>query len=140
MASGLEGVVATTTRLSDVDGERGRLTIVGYPVEELAEHATFEDVACLLLRGRLPDRAAAAAFARDLAARRALAPATLAAVREAAGAGAHPMAALRMAAATLGIGGAEEPESDAMTVIAALPAIVGAYWRLKRGEAPVPVR
>jgi len=53
-ASGLEEVVAATTRLSDVDGERGRLVLAGVPVEELAGHATFEEVAFRLFRGHAP--------------------------------------------------------------------------------------
>ena len=56
MREGLEDVVAASTRLSDVDGEAGRLTIAGYAVEDLAPFATFEEVAYLLLHGRLPDR------------------------------------------------------------------------------------
>jgi citrate synthase len=43
-ASGLDGVVVASTALSDVDGERGRLIFRGYPVEELVERATFEEV------------------------------------------------------------------------------------------------
>src|SRR6266516_4575324 len=72
MAAGLEGVVATTTRLSEVDGEAGRLTIAGYAVEDLAPHASFEEVAYLLLHGRVPEPAESARFARDLAERRVL--------------------------------------------------------------------
>jgi citrate synthase len=53
-ASGLEDVVAATTRLSDVDGEAGRLVIAGAPIEELAGRVTFEDVVHLLWRGREP--------------------------------------------------------------------------------------
>jgi citrate synthase len=40
--TGLEGVVAASTRLSHVDGERGELIIAGYPLPELAAHATFD--------------------------------------------------------------------------------------------------
>ena len=47
MADGLDGVVATSTRLSHVDGEAGRLTLAGYAVEDLAPHASFEEVAHL---------------------------------------------------------------------------------------------
>lgn len=53
-ASGLEDVVAAYTRLSDVDGEAGRLVIAGYPVEELAGRVTFEEAVFLLRSGRLP--------------------------------------------------------------------------------------
>ena len=54
---GLDGVVAAATALSDVDGERGELTIAGYPLQELAPHATFEETTWLLWHGTLPDAA-----------------------------------------------------------------------------------
>ena len=53
-ASGLEDVIAATTRLSDVDGEAGRLVIAGTAVEDLAGEVTFEDAINLVWRGRLP--------------------------------------------------------------------------------------
>ncbi|MFT3769526.1 MAG: citrate synthase [Minicystis sp.] len=48
VASGLEGVVVADTKLSEVDGERGRLVIAGRDVEQLAGAATFEEAAALL--------------------------------------------------------------------------------------------
>ena len=47
-ANGLDGVVVAETRLSDVDGEQGRLVIAGHDVEELALRASFEEAAALL--------------------------------------------------------------------------------------------
>jgi citrate synthase len=140
MTDGLEGVVATSTRLSHVDGEAGRLTIAGYAVEDLAPHASFEDVAHLLVHGRLPEPSERERFARELAARRALPRAASAVLRAAAASNAPPMDALRMAAALLSLGREENPLDDAMTAIAAFPTIVGAYWRLRRGDTPVAVR
>src|SRR5438552_19075447 len=101
MADGLDGIVAATTRLSHVDGEAGRRTIAGYAVEELAPHASFEDVAYLLLHGRLPEPHERTVFAGDLASRRALPSAVVDVLREAAAAKAEPMDALRMAAGLL---------------------------------------
>ncbi|MGH7296509.1 MAG: citrate/2-methylcitrate synthase, partial [Polyangiaceae bacterium] len=46
--TGLEGVVVAETRLSDVDGERGRLVIAGRDVEQLAGAVSFEEVCALL--------------------------------------------------------------------------------------------
>src|SRR5260370_17715627 len=46
--TGLEGVVVADTRLSDVDGELGRLIIAGQDVEVLARTSRFEDVCALL--------------------------------------------------------------------------------------------
>lgn len=140
MSEGLEGVVAASTRLSQVDGEAGRLTIAGYAVDDLAPAATFEEVAYLLLNGRLPERDERARFARDLAARRELPHAAIALLREAAAAKTKTMDALRMATPVLSLGSREDPVEDAMTAIAAFPTIVGTYWRIRRGESPVPVR
>ena len=44
MQSGLEGVVVAETRLSEVDGEGGRLVICGHDVEELAQRCDFESL------------------------------------------------------------------------------------------------
>src|SRR5438034_4927410 len=140
MAADLEGVVATSTRLSHVDGEAGRLTIAGYAVEDLAPYARFEEVAFLLLHARLPDPSELALFTQDLAGRRALPRAGLDVLREAAAAQAPPMDMLRMATALLSLGRQENPLDDALTAIASFPTIVGAYWRMRSGAAPVPVR
>jgi citrate synthase len=140
MRDGLEDVVAASTRLSHVDGEAGRLTIAGYAVEDLAPYASFEDVVHLLLHGRLPEPADRVGFARDFAERRALPRAAVEVLREAASAKAPPIDALRMAAPVLSLGRPENPLDDAMTAIASFPTIVGTYWRIRHGEAPVPVR
>jgi citrate synthase len=50
-ANGLEDVIAATTRLSDVDGEAGRLVIAGKAVEELSGHVSFEEAVHLLWHG-----------------------------------------------------------------------------------------
>jgi citrate synthase len=140
MAEGLESVVAASTRFSHVDGQAGQLLLCGYAVEDLAQHATFEEVAYLFLNGHLPEPAERVRFARSMAIRRAIPRAALGVLREAAAAKVPPMDALRMAAATLSIGRAEEPLDDALTAIASFPTIVGSYWRISNGEEPVPVR
>ena len=52
-----------------IDGERGILRYRGYPIEELAEHSTFLEVAWLLMRGELPSKADLAAFRSRVAPR-----------------------------------------------------------------------
>jgi citrate synthase len=133
--AGLDGVVAAVTRLSHVDGERGELVIAGYDVEALAEHATFEETTWLLWHGALPSRRELDAFRAALASRRTLPPATLALLAECARAGVAPMDALRMGVDTLSLV-APEP----IGIVARAPAIVAAYWRLRRGEAPIAPR
>jgi len=51
---GLEGLVAGETRISDIDGIRGRLRYRGYPIEDLVAHASFEETSYLILHGELP--------------------------------------------------------------------------------------
>ena len=133
--AGLEGVVAATTRLSHVDGERGELVIAGFPVGELAEHATFEETTWLLWHGDLPVTAQLESFRAELAAARTLSPATVALLRECAHADLDPMDALRTAAGTISLRG-EDPAG----VVACIPTIVAAYWRLRRGKEPVAPR
>ena len=51
---GLAGVPATKSNISDIDGEKGILAYRGYPIEQLAQHSTFEETSLLLLDGKLP--------------------------------------------------------------------------------------
>src|SRR6202162_4899508 len=53
---GLEGVVANTTRLSDVIGDRGQLIYCGYDINELAGKVSYEKVVYLLRNNKLPNR------------------------------------------------------------------------------------
>jgi citrate synthase len=132
---GLEGVVATTTRLSHVDGERGELVIAGYPVDQLAAHATFEETTWLLWHGSLPAAAQLETFRDALAGVRRLPEATLALLRECARRQMPAMDALRVAAGTLSL------ESDEATgIVARVPVIVAFYWRLRHGREPIPPR
>lgn len=140
MGHDLDGVIATETRLSMVDGEAGRLLLAGYAVEDLAPNAAFEEVVFLFLHGHLPDRSERSRFTADLASRRALSPAVMEVLSEAASRRAPPIDAIRMAVALLSLGREEEPLEDAMTAIASFPAIVGAYWRLLHGQKPAAIR
>ena len=134
-ASGLDGVVAAATALSQVDGERGELVIAGYPVDQLAEHATFEETTWLLWHGDLPSVADLDAFGRGLAAVRAIPETTLALLRDGARRRLDAMDALRMAAGTLAF-----RSDEAVGIVASLPTIVAAYWRLRQGLEPVTPR
>ena len=107
--------MATSTRLSHVDGEAGRLTIAGYLVEDLAPRASFEEVAFLLLNGRVPESAERPGFARDLARRRELCPVVTEVLRGAASVQAPPMDALRIAAGMLSLGRKANPMDETLT-------------------------
>jgi citrate synthase len=135
--SGLEGVVAATTQLSEVDGQRGELIVAGYPIGELASHATFEETTWLLWNGELPSRSQLDAFRSELASLRVLPSATVDLLRECARAGLDVMDALRVAAGTISM----IPVSNAAyAIVATFPTIVATYWRLSRGASPVAPR
>src|SRR5258705_13078416 len=95
---GLEGVIAGETAISTVSGG---LTYRGYSIEDLAEHATFEEVAYLLLYGELPNRAKFEEYRRTLQGLRGL-PGALKVVLEQIPAAAHPMDVLRTDGCGLG--------------------------------------
>ncbi|MCL6438073.1 MAG: citrate synthase/methylcitrate synthase [Rubrobacteraceae bacterium] len=137
-APGLEGVVAAKTRLSSVDGERGELVISGFPVEELAGRASFEEVLYLLWNDELPDAKRLMELRRGLAARRTLPRAALEVLREAAREKSPAMEALLMACSTLSLDAPkDELRESALALVARFPVIVAAYWRLRLGEEPV---
>ncbi|HXT14167.1 MAG TPA: citrate synthase/methylcitrate synthase [Gemmatimonadaceae bacterium] len=133
--TGLEGVVAASTRLSHVDGERGELIIVGYSLAELAAHATFEETTWLLWHGRLPASFELDAFRAELAEKRALSETTLSLLRDCARAKLDAMDALRMAAGTISL-----TADDAVTIAAAIPTIVATFWRYRDGLEPIAPR
>lgn len=131
---GLEGVVAAETRLSHVDGQRGQLIIAGYPVEDLAASASFEEVIFLLWNGRLPRTTELISLRDRLAGQRALPEPTLYLLREAAQRDVRSMDALRMAAGTLDL---DASEDLALAATARFPMMVAAYWRMRHGQEPL---
>jgi citrate synthase len=144
--SGLEGVVVARTELSDVDGQAGRLTVRGYDIEQLAGHASFEEVAHLLWHGALPTSAELADLRAQIAVQRRLPDETVAAV-ELSSKRMAPMDALRFAVASL-TAGLDDPDSvtsaasidRAIMLIARVPVIVATYQRLRSGRSLVPSR
>ena len=72
ISKGLEGIVANTTRLSDVLGDKGQLIYAGYDINELAGKVSFEEVIYLLWNERLPNRAELDGLSTQLRAHREL--------------------------------------------------------------------
>src|SRR4029434_9539128 len=69
---GLEDVVATSSAICYLDGDRGVLAYCGYDIHDLASSATFEEVCYLLWHRRLPTRAELGDLQSQLVAARAL--------------------------------------------------------------------
>src|ERR1700753_2111680 len=98
--SGLEGVVAAETVLSEVDGEAGRLTLRGHRLQDIVGRRSLEWLTCELWRGFVPGHLSEASLRRDLGLMRidvfhAIAPLLDAAARLA------PIEALRLLAAAI---------------------------------------
>lgn len=129
-AGGLAGVTAGETSIATVGKEGAGLMYRGYDIYDLAEHATFEEVAFLLLHGSLPNRAQLTAFKKRLMENRKL-PKPLRDVLEKIPADTHPMDVMRTGCSFLGN---IEPEGNpknqvkiAERLLAAFPGIL-LYW------------
>ena len=98
---GLAGVTAGTTHLCTVGKEGAGLTYRGYDIADIVENAGFEEVAYLLLHGKLPNRAQLNAYVARIKANRGLTD-ELKSVLEMVPADAHPMDVLRTGVSFLG--------------------------------------
>jgi citrate synthase len=143
---GLSGVVVDTTAISMVDPGTNSLTYRGYPVQDLAAHCRFEEVAHLLWHGELPSAAQLAIQNEAERAHRAL-PADLVTTLLSLPETAHPMDTLRTAVSILGAKDANEDDNSpaanqakALRLFAALPAVVALTQRRRRGLLPLPPR
>jgi 2-methylcitrate synthase len=129
----LSGVVAGNTALCTVGRTGNDLHYRGYDILEIAEACEFEEIAHLLVHGRLPTAAELAAYKRKLQGQRAL-PEELCAVLELLPAATHPMDVMRTAVSTLGCLAPEaegHDEAAAREIIDRLVACLGSalcYW------------
>jgi citrate synthase len=139
VARGLEGIVAAATKIAEVDGAQGRLTLRGYDINELSGRVVFEEVAYLLWNGKLPNRTELDNLHKQLSSFRDLKPAVIDALKvvskEATG-----MDVLRMGASMLSIGYDEGDslapdvvERRAARLLAQIPAVIAHSWRLSQG-------
>ena len=128
--AGLRGQVAGKTSLSTV-GKAGKgLTYRGYEIEVLAEKASFEEVAYMLLYGNLPNQEEFNAYSKKLKKLRAL-PKELKEVLENIPASAHPMDVMRTGCSMLGNlepeGEFKNQNSSADRILASMASII-VYW------------
>jgi len=139
---GLAGVVVAESRISKVFGEEGRLVYRGFDIDDLAEHARFEETAHLLWHRELPDEKELEAFTQDLASKRRL-PDHVRELVTGPLVDAHPMAALRTGVSALADSGREPaatPEgalAAGLDILATMPSIVAAHARAREGKDPI---
>jgi 2-methylcitrate synthase len=127
---GLRGQSAGSTAICTVGKSGVGLTYRGYAIEDLAEHATFEEVAFLLLEGTLPNQQQLAEFKKRLRGFRFL-PSALKEVLERIPKNAHPMDVLRTGTSMAGVlepeGNFSQQDRVAERLLAFLPSIL-CYW------------
>ena len=141
--SGLRGVTVASTRISDVNGDEGKLIYRGFLVGDLAQRATFEEVAHLLLYENLPNEKELAQFKTLLTENRNV-PDGLIDILSLIPEDALPMDVLQTMAALLAvydpdINGVSHEDflSTGIRVIAKMPTVVAAWHRIRTGEKPV---
>jgi len=133
--AGLRGQSVGETAICTVGAAGNSLRYRGYGVDDLAENATFEEVAHLILKGHLPDRTELDAYAKRLKGLRGL-PDALREVLERIPADAHPMDVMRTGCSFLGNIEPERDFSDQQDVadrlLAVFPAIITYWYRFSR--------
>ncbi|HEX8072499.1 MAG TPA: citrate synthase [Pyrinomonadaceae bacterium] len=144
--AGLRGVVAASSSIGDVNGERGELIYQGYDIHDLAAHSTFEEVVFLLWHGRLPRQAELDELRAALAASYEV-PAKIFDLMRGFPEGTEPMDVLRTTVSALA---AFDPQArdtsragalrTATRLTAQFPVIVAAIDRLRNGQELITPR
>lgn len=140
---GLEGVIATRARLSDVEGQTGRLSYCGYSIEDLAANSTFEEVVYLLHNLRLPTEAELEELTALLARERELSHFLAGLIPTLA----HHTSPMSMLRTSVSAASAYDPDGwdhsaeanarKAMRLIAKTPTLIAMYHRRRIGQKTV---
>lgn len=142
-SKGLAGIVAGQTAVAIIDESEsgGGLQYRGYRLGDLANRSTFEEVAYLLIHGKLPNRTELKEYKKKLVSLRKL-PSELVAVLEKIPASAHPMDVLRTGCSFLGCLEPESKERDGKAVADRLTACFGpmllTWYLFSHGKKKLP--
>lgn len=138
-AKGLEGIIASETNMSFIDGEKGILEYVGIEIDALARNSTFEETVYLLWNRRLPTKSELEAFSADLRKRYEL-PTGMEDRLTRLPKDAQPMHVLRTMISALSLHDANPNANDlasardkALNVLAHTPALIAYFDRYRRG-------
>ncbi len=140
--TGLEDVVATSSAICFIDGDRGILAYRGYDIHDLASNATFEEVCFLLWHGHLPTRAELGQVQSELAAGRALPDGITRLMRQLPAGNA--MDTLRTLASALGLYDRDAADNSAaasyrkaVRLTAQIGSLVAAIGRVEQNQSPI---
>jgi len=147
IAKGLEGIVANTTRLSAVVGDKGQLVYCGYDINELAGKVSYEEIVYLLWNNELPSRAELDRCEETLRSQRQLPQAVIDFLKNAPQK-AEPMDVIRTAVSMLGLydpdmskeATAELNKGRARSITAKIGVIAAYFHRARQGKELPPVR
>ena len=147
VSRGLEGVIANSTALSDVLGDKGQLIYCGYDINELVGKVTYKEVVYLLWHKKLPNRKELETFLRELRSQRQL-PGPVIDFLKSAPKDANPMDVMRTAISMLGLYDPDiekeatpEINRQRATSITAKIGVIAAYFhRARNGKSLPPVR
>ena len=138
--TGLEGIIASKTSISYIDGQNGRLFYQGIEINELAEHSTFEETVYLLWHGTLPTKQQLANLDQELKANRAI-PNELVQLLQLLPKDATPMEVIRTAVSALSafVSDSDDTSREALVkhatrLTASIPTIVAAWERIRKGQ------
>ena len=151
---GLEGVPATRSRISYLDGKQGILTYRGYRIVDLARHSTYEETAYLLIDGELPNVEQLERFDTQLRVHRRV-KYNIHDIMKMLPVTGHPMAMLQTAVASLGMfypndvpvqvrSPGDESEQyvhgQSIRILARMATLVAMWQQLRLGNYPVRPR
>ncbi|MDX2241779.1 MAG: citrate synthase [Leptolyngbyaceae cyanobacterium bins.302] len=144
--AGLEGIPATQSSISFVDGQRGILEYRGFSIEELAERSNFIETAYLLIWGELPNKDELEHFEHEIRHHRRL-KYRIRDMMKCFPEGGHPMDALQACAAALGLFYSRRALDDpayiraaVVRLLAKIPTMVAAFQLMRKGNDPVQPR
>lgn len=139
-SKGLEGVIATDTRLSFIDGEKGVLEYIGIPIGELASNSTFEETVFFLWNGRLPKKPELDEFNATIRSRYEI-PKGVEALLKTIPASAEPMHAIRTLVSALGLHDPKPNSIDlpsirdkALSILAQTPTLLAYFHQHRQGK------
>lgn len=146
-AKGLEGVIASDTRLSDVRGDIGQLIYCGYDINELAGKVSFEETLFLLWNLRLPNRKELDFLKNELRAARQLPDGVISFIKSSPK-NAHPIDVMRTGISMLGlydpglidINDTARKHARAISIVAKIGVIAAYFHQARQGKELPPVR
>ena len=143
---GLEGVPATQSNISYVDGQAGLLEYRGIRIEDLCKHSHFLETSYLLIFGELPKATELQEFEHDLTHRRRIKYRIRDMIKSFPD-NAHPMDALQTSVAALGmfyhLGNFHDADyiyQATVRLLAKVPTMVAAFHMMRQGNDPVMPR